>query len=251
MKLATTLLLSALSVAQAATIVNFGQTGGDTLSSGNANATLNHTYDPLTNGYQNPANGTNGYSTEVAGQTRKFYGAISTPANIYGINGDHIQMVYNTGGSGGNVTSMIAWQQEDFLTHNTGGVSVTSFDMEFQTRGGDTTAYYLIETADGWYQSQVFTNDDYTSTAKNIGDLTWSGFDNFGVTNGADNEAIADTDSILSVGAYFDSTLASGTNWTGAKLRYFNVAGTAAVPEPSSTALLGLGGLSFILRRRR
>lgn len=250
MKLATTLLISTLSIAQAATIVQFGVDGGETLVTSNANGALNSTYDPASNGYQNPTNGTNGYSTEVAGQTREFYGAISSPSNVYGISGNHIQMVYNTGGSGGSVTSMVAWQQVDFLEQNTGGVSVTTFDMQFQTRGGNTTAYYLIETTDGWYKSQGFTNDDYSSTEKTIGELTWSGFDQFGVTDGTNSSATADTDNILSVGAYFDSTLAAGTNWTGAKLRYFKVDATA-VPEPSSASLIGLGSLSLLLRRKR
>jgi hypothetical protein len=32
---------------------------------------------------------------------------------------------------------------------------------------------------------------------------------------------------------------------------YFEVSGTAAIPEPTTTALLGLGGLALILRRRK
>lgn len=37
----------------------------------------------------------------------------------------------------------------------------------------------------------------------------------------------------------------------GGNTAFLGFAGTAVVPEPSSTALLGLGGLAFILRRRR
>lgn len=40
-----------------------------------------------------------------------------------------------------------------------------------------------------------------------------------------------------------------GLNWTW--YREFDVVGTATVPEPSTTALLGLGGLALILRRRK
>jgi len=40
-----------------------------------------------------------------------------------------------------------------------------------------------------------------------------------------------------------------GLNWTW--YREFDVEGTATVPEPSSAALLGLGGLALILRRRK
>ena len=222
---------------------------------GNANpAPKFTTYDPDTDGYQSPTNGTSGYSTSVAGQTREYYGA--SDVSVYGIgnnggaSGDAIQMVRNFDGASGSATSMIAWQQADFLNLSSGSAGVTSFDMEFKSRGGvGSTAYYLIETGDGWYQSQGFTNDDYTSTAMAIGDLTWSGFSEFGVTDGTVLDATADTDAVSSVGAYFTNSITNGT-WTGTKLQYFNVT-AVAVPEPSSAALLGLGGLALILRRRR
>ncbi len=48
----------------------------------------------------------------------------------------------------------------------------------------------------------------------------------------------------------FAQTRTSGTNAQGAGAT-FQVGLVAAVPEPSSTALLGLGGLALMIRRRR
>jgi len=188
----------------------------------------------------------------VPGQTREYYGAKDSTSGPFGPNEnggaggtDAIQMVRNFSGAGGTVTSMIAWEEPDFLTSDR---ALESFTIEFDTRGGATTASYLIETAAGWYQSdQTFADNNFATINTAIGDLTWSSYSLFGVTGGG---GTADTDNIVSVGAYFTSSIAPGGNWTGAKLQYFEVT-AVAVPEPSSTALLGLGGLALALRWRR
>jgi len=212
--------LLCIASAQASTIVEFGASGGSEMVTANANpASIPTTYS--TASYLSPADGTGGYSTNVAGQTRNYYGAMD-PVHLFGLGngggetGDAIQMVKNFSGAGGSIESMIAWQEDDFLTSDR---ALESFDMEFATRGGASKARYLIETAAGWYQSQEFTNDDWTSTSNHVADLTWSAFSLFGVSGGG---GTADTNNIVSVGAYFTSTLASG-NWTGAKLQYFKV----------------------------
>ncbi|MBT3191485.1 MAG: hypothetical protein HN341_02915, partial [Verrucomicrobia bacterium] len=235
----TKMLLAAslfLSIAvQAGTIVNFGETGGSEMVTANANGTVSTTY---ASSYTSPSDGSGGYSTNVAGQTRNYYGAMD-PVHVFGLgnNGgddskDAIQMVKNFSGAGGSVTSMIAWESPDFLTSDR---AAESFDMEFETRGGTSTARYLIETAAGWYQSdQTFVDSGSSSWAdssKNIGDLTWTGFSGFGVSAGT---GTADTNHIVSVGAYFSSTLASG-NWTGAKLRYFKVTATSHIVQSDAT----------------
>ncbi len=235
--------------AQAATIVNWGASGGDAgIVTANANGTVSTTY---TGSYINPANGTSGYSTNVAGQTREYYGAISESGSVFGIvnlaSGDQIQMVKNFSNLGGTVNSMIAWESPDFLTSDR---ELESFTMEFETRGGNgSTAQYLIETSAGWYLSDnIFSQDDLSTINTAVGSLTWSSFSEFGVTGGGTTPA--DTDNIVSVGAYFSSSIdAGGGNWTGAKLEYFNV---TAIPEPGTYALLGgLLALGHVMVRRR
>ena len=134
---------------QAATIVIWGAVGSDTtIVTANANGTYGTTY---TSTYVSPADGTNGYSTSVLGQTREYYGAKNATSRPFGLvnlgGGDAIQMVQNFSNLGGIVTSMVAWESPDFLTSDR---SLESLTMEFTTRGGNgTTARWLIETNDG------------------------------------------------------------------------------------------------------
>ena len=173
--------------AMADTIVKWGESGGSDMVTLNANpSSIPSSYS--TTSYLSPVDGTSGYSTNVAGQTRNYYGAMA-PVHVFGLNSlggedgnDAIQMVKNFGGAGGTVTSMIAWESPDFLTSCR---EVESFDMEFATRGGASKARYLIQTSAGWYQSQEFTDDDWTSISKSFGDLTWTSFSLFGVTGGS------------------------------------------------------------------
>ncbi len=231
---------------QADTIVKWGESGGDdTIVTANANGTYGTTY---TGTYVSPADGVSGYSTNVAGQTRNYYGAMDPSGNPFGLNEnggaggtDAIQMVKNFGGAGGSVESMIAWESPDFLTSDR---QLASFAMEFATRGGTSKARYLIETSAGWYQSdQELTDDDYTIISNAVGDLTWSSFGLFGVTGGGATPA--NPDNIVSVGAYFTSTLASG-NWTGAKLQYFEVTATGLSIVQSNTTYATVAGAAAV-----
>ena len=163
------------SVASASTIVKWGASGGDdTIVTANANGSYGTTY---TGTYVSPADGASGYSTNVAGQTRNYYGAMDPSGNPFGPNEnggaggtDAIQMVKNFDGAGGTVESMIAWEAPDFMTSDR---VLASFAIEFATRGGTSKARYLIETSAGWYQSdQELTDDDYTTINIAVGDLT-------------------------------------------------------------------------------
>ncbi|MBT3194451.1 MAG: hypothetical protein HN341_18040, partial [Verrucomicrobia bacterium] len=244
MLLAATLLVSL--AAQGDTIVKWGESGGDdTIVTANANGSYGTTY---TGTYVSPADGASGYDTNALGQTRNYYGAMDPDGSPFGPNEnggadgtDAIQMVKNFGGAGGTVESMIAWESPDFLTTDR---KLESFAMEFSTRGGTSKARYLIETSAGWYQSdQELTDDDYTTISNTAGDLTWSSFGLFGVTGGGATPA--NPDSIVSVGAYFTSTLASG-NWTGAKLQYFEVTATALSIVQSNTTYVTVAGAAAV-----
>ena len=229
------LLSTAVSV-PAATIVEWGAAGGQEMVSANANASsIPSAY--TTASYLSPADGASGYSTSIAGQTREYYGA--SDAQVFGINNnggdnykDAIQMVRNFSGAGGTVTSMIAWEASDFMSPVR---RLDSFDMEFETRGGTTSGYYLVQTGAGWFRSVESIVDsgsnNWADFAKNVSELTWESFSSFGVSGGS---GAVDLSDVQSVGAYFTSTLASG-NWAGAKLRYFKVTEVTDVVQTGAT----------------
>jgi len=212
-------------VVQAVTIVNWGASDGDAdIVTGNANGVYTGTYSA---GYISPADGASGYDVNAAGQTREYYGAMDLAGGVFGIAnnnaGDQVQMVKNFGGAGGTVASMIAWESHDFLA---GDMELESLTMSYNTRGGTTTARWLIETAAGWYQSDQTLAGGWVETTDAVGDLTWSSYSLFGATGGA---VAADTFNVVSVGAYFTSTIPTGINWTGAQVEYFKVTATGAM----------------------
>jgi hypothetical protein len=224
-------------VVQAGTIVKWGESGGDTniVTGGAAGQnTMSATYGNIVS----PADGVKDYDLSAAGQTRTFYGAQSLSGasivNNGGPSADHIQLVHNLGGFAGSLTNMVAWESQDFLTTDS---ELESMSVSFSSRGGDDTdAYFLIETSAGWYVSDAFatniTSSTYIAYSKNVGELSWSGFSEFGVTNGTIAAATADTNDIQSVGVYYTSTENTGTTWIGSKTAYFEVMATGGGNQP-------------------
>jgi hypothetical protein len=86
------------------------------------------------------------------------------------------------------------------------------------------TVEYSVVGDAGWTSLGTGTNAGAASSSTKVtfGDLTASGVDSIRFTSGS---------------------------WT--VFREFDAIGTATVPEPSSAALLGLGGLALIFRRRK
>lgn len=110
--LLVTVAITCLSVSsQAAVLINWGESGGDTgIVTANASGInpLATTYNPAL--INSPADGTSGYADPAPNQTRTFYAAQSAGGapivNNSGA-GDRIQMVRNFGGAAGTLTSMI------------------------------------------------------------------------------------------------------------------------------------------------
>ena len=125
------------------------------------------------------------------------------------------------------------------------------------TVGGATAAANLPTTSNGNWIHIVAVNDPTAGNSKIYVN---------GVQSGADGSVInlSSTDLQWTMGTYWNS---NSYNYTGAlddvqvydealsagdvTFLFNNAGSTVAVPEPSTTALLGLGGLALILRRRK
>ena len=215
---------------QAKPIVNWGVSGGDTaIVTGTAVSApgLTSIY-----GLVSPADGAAGYDLNAAGQTRTFYGAMSenwTKVINEGVP-DYMQLVHNGDGAADVLTSMIAWESQDFLTSDS---ELENMTVQYESRGGDSTAaYFLIETTDGWYKSiqsdSTTETRNYRTWTQGAGVLTWGAFSEFGVTGGT---GAADITDIQSVGMYFSSVNTSA-NFFGTKIEYVNVTASGAVNQP-------------------
>jgi hypothetical protein len=253
-------LVSLTAVVQAATIVKWGESGGDTgiLTAGGTTGqnTFPTTYNPRT--LVNPADGRNGYDVNAAGQTRRFSGAFSSASTIpvFADNaaGDYMQLLNNFGrGVPGTIVSMLAWHSREFLLRDG---TLESFQVEFRTRAsGDASAVsFLLQTSSGWYVSQVVAtssingDENYVQVNEHIADLTWTGFSQFGVRAGT---GIADPSDIRSVGIL--SSTDSTSDFAGNFIRHFEVTGSGggSVNQPATLGLITSFGVGVLFIRRR
>ncbi|MCH1510435.1 MAG: PEP-CTERM sorting domain-containing protein [Akkermansiaceae bacterium] len=149
-----------------------------------------------------------------------------------------------------------ATNHDNFATGgNTGGTSVT-YNLAPSTFGYDITDVIVL----GGWQDTGRDQQAYTVAFAPIGDLanfTTVGSVNFQPTiTGQNHRAITTglTDDgggfigqgVGAVRFTFDSVENGYTGYAE-----LDVIGSAAVPEPSSTALIGLGGLALLLRRKK
>ncbi len=242
MILAATLFVSL--AAQAGTIVQWGAQGGDTgivTSSGSGQNSTPSTYAPAT--LYNPASPNLGYNDVDSARCNKFGGAATKNQNNNFVNnaaGDYIQLLANMGAFG-YYEGMLAWNggagasgQSAFLTSDE---QLESFHVEFKQRSSDNNPVvsFLLETTAGWYISdQTATNSSSTYTVfdKDIADLTWTGYGQFGVTAGAGTAP--DTADIVSVGLYLEDTNGGG-NFSGGYIRNFEVTATSTIVQTDAT----------------
>ena len=166
---------------------------------------------------------------------RTDFGGSIDRANFTATSGYTIEIeaqILGTGAaSGSNGTMAIFWR------FGTGNASITYIDDSgmWVSDGGTKTQ---ISTAD---------NTDAMHTYRMAGDGTEFSVWRDGVLLGLFSEANAGTNQGLYLG---DSGSTNSGDWNMNHMA-LSVGGFAPVPEPSSTALLGLGGLALILRRRK
>ena len=236
----------------AVTIVQWGEPGGDTgIVSANQAGTVDTTY--VAGDSDNPTVGTNYYNSSTD-RTPTFNAAASTGTLVVQDRGANADRFQYEGASG--ITSMLAWEDGLHMLDTTWtGMTLGTFSIEAVQRNGfgtgGTVQFLFEDSANQWHISDSFavtstSEASYDSYSIDSADLSWSLFtphSGGSATIGAVSTPLFDD--FQSVGFY---TTATSTSVAAVGVRYFQV---TAVPEPSSTALLGLGGLALALRRRR
>lgn len=128
-------------------------------------------------------------------------------------------------------------------------------DDYFWMGSGIIATVTLSGVAAGTYNFELFSSrnttagkfSDYTIKGDASDNANSTGFDAF--ADGFTNGEFMVWNSVTANGT--EDIVISVTTASGTPRAYFNGFTMTAVPEPSSTALLGLGGLALILRRRR
>lgn len=244
------LLGTATALPAATTLVHWGESGGDTgIVSVNQAGTEDATY--VAGNSDNPNVGTNYYNSST-GRTPTFNAAGSTGSLVVQNRTDGDRVQYE-GASG--ITSMLAWEGGTHMLNSPAGLTLGTFSIEAVQRNGfgtgGTVQFLFEDSADQWHVSQSFavTSKDeaaYDSYTQSAAALSWNLFTPHSSGTATIGAVSAPSfDSVQSVGFY---TTATSTSVAAVGVGYFSV---TSVPEPSSAALLGLGGLALILRRRR
>ena len=235
MKLKYTLVALAATtcISQAATVITAaGITGshlGDTLAGdGSINTTTNLQGITQTGGATSPATWTHSSAWQDDWQATRLAGATNSKL---------AWTVIDLGSAQTNLGELLLWNVSE------GTVS--------GTRGTATFNLYFADTPTVAAPGTSGTPTDY--------DFTSGGWSQLGATR---NLATATEDGVNTVDGTFDISSVASARYVGIEILTANGSDAAnrvglaevvitTVPEPSSTALLGLGGLALILRRRK
>ena len=162
------------------------------------------------------------------------------------------------GGLGGDVNDGDGSVPGGTDFYGSGAATITFFlDTSFNTYGYDISKVHTLGGWGGATRSQA--NQNFELLVRSLGSGSFTSVGSHihapypNTNGGAYNTSIELTDDTGYLAKGVDAVrfiyTAAGTN--GLTLSEIDVIGVAAVPEPSSTALLGLGGLALALRRRR
>lgn len=161
-------------------------------------------------------------------------------------------------------TSLYMWKQTGNGTSyqfqngmSSGNISLGDMTLQWMSSLTLTTVdlRYVFKTGSNYYISSATTasptQNAWNSTTLSIGSLTWSNYDpatNITTIGTAATPLIADA-AISEVGVYYDTTRTTGSTIQN-NIRYINFDATAAIPEPSTGLLLGIGAIFAGLVRR-
>jgi len=149
-------------------------------------------------------------------------------------------------------------------TNDTLTFRVTTESLNGVDFNGSTTTYDFRAAGGSYemsYELVSFTssnNHTITDTSLTLASFFKSGNGTYTVTNGTDSYSHVDANNTTSTGVGLDfdaddtiTWTSSGTNGGVRSLNFGITVDTEAIPEPSSAALLGLGGLALLIRRKR
>jgi hypothetical protein len=146
----------------------------------------------------------------------------------------------------GAQANMATWEQKDLnsFTYQLGAYDFTTLTPgQFRTGGGGLTA----NIANATYIADFSNFANYSLLNDGFNTITLMDFTSDGV--GMDNTQFQNaTFNYINLGSNIENAAFAWDNSLEAIILTFNI---NAVPEPSSSALLGLGGLALMLRRRR
>ena len=187
---------------------------------------------------------------DIADNTAATYSFGETGSSTITVNGTWDAAEIQVGGLRGDM-GVAEGQDATLQIGSTGVVNATA--MWFADGFG------AIEGEDGGSAINIDAGGTLTFTGESFGIRSWGGFaanertfdgvgpngtpDGLGVLELLWNEELLTRDGVTNVGSFEDNffiTEVSGTEFS-----------ITAIPEPSSTALLGLGGIALLLRRKK
>ncbi len=268
------------SLSQAAIIVDWGNTGGADLVVGNQNftGTRDSTYVPGT--ALNPAIGASYYSVNTNknpyffGQAYVASGTINTNAGKVWDSGttSYLNGTGLSSGSAGSSYSFFLWKQAGNGSAygfqngmDSGNVTVNTFTLESSlnatTNVSASDFRFVLLQSGSYYISDAISHISttlnpalLTNVAANS--LNWHNWTVEGASGFANGGTVGSLvggmtfDNIEGVG-YWHNLATSASAGINVKSQYFSVDGTAAIPEPTTVALLLSGVAACAWRRKR
>jgi hypothetical protein len=246
--IATSFLFSAavLPAATNITLVQWGEAAGNTgivestqpvttesdFLSGDVDSPIGASYYPNATG-RNP-------DFNVAGSVNTW--SIDVKQNTSG--GDTINF---SNQSSAEINSIVIWEDFSPMT------AVLDYAFSLNISGGENSPEYatyefvMQDSAGIWYISDTGNNFNSNASNVNASDITWYGYTPYGADlTGEESKS----PTIAGAQAFgYRQEMSNGSLDKDIDVSYFQV--IAVVPEPSSAALLGLGGLVMALRRKR